>query len=105
MTYYEELGVAQSASREEIRRAYRQLVRLIHPDRCPDPETRRLADLQMMRLNGLLHTLSDPARRLVYDRSLRSCAPRAAPKLRPAHALPAAGLIVCVAIAFWPARP
>src|SRR5207248_666144 len=84
---------------------YRQLVRLIHPDRCPDQEMRRLADLQMMRLNGLLDTLSDPARRLAYDRSLRSHAPRAGHKYRPAHALPAAGLIVCAAIAFWPAHP
>src|SRR5690348_5432195 len=60
MTYYEELGVSETASREEIRQAYKQLARVIHPDHCGDNPTRRLADLQLKRLNGILEMLLDP---------------------------------------------
>ena len=70
MTYYEELGVPAEASREEIRQAYKRLVRLLHPDRCGDPPTRVLAELQMRRLNGILEVLSRPDERANYDRSL-----------------------------------
>jgi curved DNA-binding protein CbpA len=70
MTYYEELGVPAEASREEIRQAYRRLVRLLHPDHCGDPATRVLAELQMRRLNGILEVLSRPDERAKYDRSL-----------------------------------
>src|SRR5580700_6302662 len=34
MDYYEELGIDRSASPEEIRQAYKHLVRLLHPDHC-----------------------------------------------------------------------
>ena len=74
MTYYEELGVSETASREEIRQAYKQLARLIHPDHCGDDPARRLADLQMKRLNGMLETLLDPQGRARYDRSLMALA-------------------------------
>ena len=70
MTYYEELGVPAEASREEIRQAYKRLVRLLHPDHCGDPATRVLAELQMRRLNGILEVLSHPGERANYDRSL-----------------------------------
>ena len=70
MTYYEELGVPAGASREELRRAYKLLVRLLHPDHSGDDATRRLADLQMKRLNGMLSMLTDPVTRAAYDRSL-----------------------------------
>ena len=70
MTYYEELGVPAEASREEIRQAYKRLVRLLHPDHCGDPATRVLAELQMRRLNGILEVLSHPDERANYDRSL-----------------------------------
>ena len=46
MTYYEELGVPAEASREQIRQAYKRLVRLLHPDQCGDPATRVLAELR-----------------------------------------------------------
>ena len=36
MDHYEELGLDRSASPEEIRQAYKRLVRLLHPDRCSD---------------------------------------------------------------------
>ena len=70
MDYYEEFGVDQTAGPEEIRLAYKRLVRLLHPDRCRDNEVKRLADIQMKRLNGILQILTDPGRRGEYDRRL-----------------------------------
>ena len=70
MDYYEELGVARSASVEEVRRAYRNVARLLHPDQQADGALRRLAGLQMTRLNEILQTLTDPMSRREYDRSL-----------------------------------
>jgi len=78
MTYYEELGVTPGASAEEIRHSYRTLARLVHPDRFQDESVKRLAELQMRRLNQILSTLTDPEERRRYDLSLRGHLPIAA---------------------------
>ena len=70
MTYYEELGLAPDATSEQIRRAYRNLARLLHPDQQADEDLRRLAEGQMKRLNAVHGTLTDPARKQEYDASL-----------------------------------
>lgn len=70
MNYYEELGVSPAASIEEIRQAYRRLARVLHPDNQSEESLRSVAELQMRRLNGILETLVDPQRRLVYDKAL-----------------------------------
>jgi len=49
MNYYEELSVGRSASADEIRRSYKRLARLLHPDRCAEDPARVLAELQMKR--------------------------------------------------------
>lgn len=67
MTYYEELGVTPKASQEEIRRAFRNASRLLHPDLQQDPGLRQLAEMQMRRLNEVVETLCDDARRAEYD--------------------------------------
>jgi len=72
MDYYEELGVGRSASAEEIRHRYKQLVRLLHPDHCADEQVRPLAELQMKRLNGIVSVLTNEEDRALYDRSLRA---------------------------------
>ena len=71
MNYYEELGVSGSASVEEVRRAYRHVARLLHPDQQADEALRRVAGLQMTRLNEILRTLTDPRLRRDYDQGLR----------------------------------
>ena len=72
MNYYEELGLSQQAREDEIRRAHRQLSRLLHPDFQTNPETRGLALIQMSRINVMVDTLLDPRRRSEYDQDLRS---------------------------------
>lgn len=78
MNYYEELGLPNTASAEEVRRAYRSLARLLHPDQQSDETLRRLAGIQMSRLNKILETLTEPRLRVAYDHSLRRQASEAA---------------------------
>ncbi len=70
MTYYEEFGLDPRATPEEIRQAYRNLSRLLHPDQQSDEALQRLAETQMKRLNSIHGILSDPAKRRQYDLSL-----------------------------------
>jgi len=109
MTYYEEFGLAQTASVEEIRHAYRRLARLVHPDQCGDAESRHLAELQMIRLNGVLAVLTDHEQRDRYDASLitaigdpRDVAPR---HRRAIYAGAVVLALVGITAALWPKRP
>jgi hypothetical protein len=70
MDYYEELGISRSASSEEIRQAYKNLARILHPDQHQDGNLRRVAECQMKRLNGVAAVLTDPALRQQYDRGV-----------------------------------
>jgi curved DNA-binding protein CbpA len=76
ITYYEELGVKETASAEEIRDAFRALARLLHPDQQSDPQLRDMAEHQMRKLNRIYGVLYDPERRTAYDEALRE--PRSA---------------------------
>jgi DnaJ domain len=63
---YQVLGVTADATREEIVRAYRQLVRGSHPDvRRGDPA----APERFRAVTGAYQLLVDPARRTRYDRA------------------------------------
>jgi curved DNA-binding protein CbpA len=62
--YYEVLGVARTANAAEIKRAFRRKARELHPDVNPRPN----ATVLFQEANEAYQVLSDPARRLLYDR-------------------------------------
>ncbi|MBC8065106.1 MAG: DnaJ domain-containing protein [Chlorobia bacterium] len=65
--YYEILGVGPTSDQETLRKAYRRLAQIHHPDVSSDPE----AHENMARINEAFQTLVDPARRSEYDAMLR----------------------------------
>ena len=65
--FYEVLGAAPSATRADLRSAFREAVLRHHPDRST---TSSLATRRTAVLNRAWRELRDPVRRLHYDRSL-----------------------------------
>lgn len=77
-THYQVLGVTPDASSEQVRRAHRQLARVLHPDTQAglSPAERALADRRMREVNAAWTVLSDPVRRAEYDHQVRAAAAR-----------------------------
>jgi curved DNA-binding protein CbpA len=71
VNYYAVLGVSVDASRDEINRSYRQLMRRIHPDRFPDPAERQRAEEHAKEVNAAYAILSRPDIRREYDSAAR----------------------------------
>ena len=61
--YYEILGIATSAGRDEIRAVYRRLAFIYHPDRNSDPQSQ----LVFQEIIEAFSVLSDPEKRAEYD--------------------------------------
>ena len=67
MNYYRTLGVPFSASRKEIKTAFRTLAKSCHPDLHPnDPESAK----RFVKLNQAYEVLSDPDARKRYHQQL-----------------------------------
>ena len=69
-THYDVLGVPPSAGAAAIREAYRRLAREHHPDRTVSSGGSAGA-VSMPEINEAYRVLNDPARRAVYDASIR----------------------------------
>ena len=62
--YYEVLGVQKGASDDELKKAYRGLVKKYHPDLHPDDKD---AEAKMKEVNEAYDVLSDKEKRARYD--------------------------------------
>jgi curved DNA-binding protein len=63
-SYYEILGVAENATQDEIKKAYRELAFKYHPDRNPDDKE---AEAKFKEVSQANEILSDPKKREGYD--------------------------------------
>jgi DnaJ-class molecular chaperone len=61
---YQVLGVSRTASEDEIRRRYRQLVKELHPDVNPD----QAAEERFKKVTVAFDILGDPEKKKAYDR-------------------------------------
>ena len=80
-TLYDVIGVSQHATAQELRRAYRDRARQLHPDLNPSAE----AEEAIRRLNEAWKVLGDPVARRSYDAMLDS---GATPVIRSGPVLP-----------------
>ncbi|MFZ0828394.1 MAG: DnaJ C-terminal domain-containing protein [Verrucomicrobiia bacterium] len=62
--YYETLGVARTASAEEIKKSFRKLARQFHPDVAKD---KKKAEEKFKEINEAYEVLGDAAKRKQYD--------------------------------------
>jgi curved DNA-binding protein len=69
MSHYETLGVAQSATPEEIKSAFRKLAKQHHPDLGGSKD-------KFQQINDAYNTLSNPQERAAYDYSLKNPQPQ-----------------------------
>ena len=71
-THYTVLGVSEAATQSEIKAAYRNLLKQIHPDTVStlSPDLRRIAEGATEDIIEAYSVLSDASKRRQYDREL-----------------------------------
>lgn len=68
-SFYELLGISESGTLSEIKKAYKQLARKYHPDVSPADRTEEFTQ-RFILVQEAYETLSDPQTRALYDRDL-----------------------------------
>jgi curved DNA-binding protein CbpA len=65
--HYAALGCSQEATKAELKRAYSNRIRVVHPDKLPNSVT-PLGSTITQALTGAWEVLQDPSQREAYDR-------------------------------------
>jgi curved DNA-binding protein CbpA len=69
-TFYDDLGVERNATSADIKRAFKEIAKVFHPDKNPQ-DKQAWAHEQMSRFNFILETLMNPSSRAEYDEIVR----------------------------------
>ncbi len=80
--YYATLGVARDASEDDIKKAFRKLARIHHPDVAKD---KKAAEEKFKEINEANEVLSDPVKRKKYDELGANWQDEGAFQPRPGH--------------------
>nr|XP_018911332.1 PREDICTED: uncharacterized protein LOC109040028 isoform X1 [Bemisia tabaci] len=109
--YYRILGLAKTASSDEIKKAYRKLALVHHPDRhVNSSETEKVNEEKKFKELGEAYAvLSDPVKKVDYDRTIllynapthRYTHTHTHPPSAPTSAGPSASVFMSRATAFW----
>jgi len=65
--YYSILGIDKQAPEREIKRAYYELARDLHPDRAKTPEDSKVNAERLAVISKAYNALKDPTRKAEYD--------------------------------------
>jgi hypothetical protein len=101
-THYQVLQVDPSADEDEIKKAYKRLARIYHPDL--NPKRPHSAEDRFKQLQAAYDVMSDPAAREEYDRSLGIGRPPLPSSFERAHVTSDPGQIVVTERWAWPRR-
>ncbi len=92
INYYELLGIPQDASKSDIKKAYKKMVIMYHPDKVANlgPKLKHVANEEMKKINMAKDVLMSEDERAAYDASMKQKAPAApvgaqAPASGPEH--------------------
>ncbi len=89
-TYYTVLSVKETASLSEIKTAYRDLIKQVHPDTIANlaPYLRKIAGDKAKEINEAYSVLSNSSKRQDYDRQLAAYRRQTTPQAPPAPQAP-----------------
>ncbi len=87
--YYSLLGVDRQAPDREIKRAYYNLARGLHPDKAKSPDEARANADRLATISRAYNTLKDPKKRAEYDQSIGGGRPAAPVAGKPSPPAPA----------------
>jgi DnaJ domain len=81
-TYYTVLGVPEKATQEEIKTAYKELIKQVHPDAVPNASRywMQIAEEKSKEVTEAYRILSNAAQRSLYDKNLADLRRASAPQ-------------------------